>query len=294
MDPDTVRRLDLPSFGDGGHSSSGGKDDSMGKSTSAAVPKEGNKDESPAETQFSLSKALPVVPAKLVRKILKGEYVDMAELLKDNMEVERRRLGGDASAAPFPSRASRREVPDLLSWVQCFSLYAGVVTSRYPEKIKELLAYQATIVAEARRCGGRGWLLYDTAFRQNITSLEETDFSHLEQSIYATTFLAYSTGKTKSCPDCMMSDHSREECALHPNRAWPVVQMREPDKEGARRKRGRVGPCYAWNEGKCTYSQCRYEHVCSRCYGEHKKFRCRLTSRDREQGKEASAEGAGR
>ena len=35
-------------------------------------------------SQLVLGEALPVVPARLVRKILKGEFVDMAELLKDN------------------------------------------------------------------------------------------------------------------------------------------------------------------------------------------------------------------
>ena len=30
---------------------------------------------------FVLSEALPVVPAKLVKRILRGEYVDMSELL---------------------------------------------------------------------------------------------------------------------------------------------------------------------------------------------------------------------
>jgi hypothetical protein len=39
-----------------------------------------------------LSEALPVVPKKLVRKILKGDFMDMAELLKDNVEAERRQL----------------------------------------------------------------------------------------------------------------------------------------------------------------------------------------------------------
>jgi len=37
---------------------------------------------------FILNEALPVVPPKLVKRIVKGEYVDMAELLNDNMEVE--------------------------------------------------------------------------------------------------------------------------------------------------------------------------------------------------------------
>ena len=104
--------------------------------------------------------------------------MDMAELLRDNMEVERRRATGDGE----PSQSRRREVPDILSWLQCFSLYAAVVGAHYPEKARELLAYQALLVAEHRRCGGKGWLLYDAAFRQQISNIQEADFSKLNQS----------------------------------------------------------------------------------------------------------------
>lgn len=40
-----------------------------------------------ADNPFVLGEALPAVPAKLVRRILKPEYIDMAELLHDNIEV---------------------------------------------------------------------------------------------------------------------------------------------------------------------------------------------------------------
>ena len=43
------------------------------------------------EKPFMLGESLPVVPAKLVKKIKKGEFLDMSELLKDNVEAERRR-----------------------------------------------------------------------------------------------------------------------------------------------------------------------------------------------------------
>ncbi len=46
------------------------------------------------------------LPAKLARKIQKGGYVDMAELLRDNMELGRCREEGP-----------RRAVLDLLTWV---------------------------------------------------------------------------------------------------------------------------------------------------------------------------------
>ena len=43
-----------------------------------------------APPPFILGKALLVVPAKLVKCILRREYIDMAEFLKDNIEAERR------------------------------------------------------------------------------------------------------------------------------------------------------------------------------------------------------------
>ena len=89
-----------------------------------------------------LSKTLPVVPAKLVRKILSGEFVDMTELLKDNMEAERKQHSSDADAMQghLGHPSARREVPDLMSWLQCFSLYAAVVCSKHLKKTRELWA----------------------------------------------------------------------------------------------------------------------------------------------------------
>ena len=234
------------------------------------------------DSPFILSEALPVVSAKLVRRILRGEYIDMAELLKDNMEAERRRL----SAVGGP-HFNRREVPDILSWLQCFNLYMAVVVSVHPEKTRELLAYQALIVSEARR-GGRGWRLYDVAFRQQVRSFDSVDFARINQSLYSTTILAFGGGRQKFCPVCMLSDHTQEECGLHQNHGRPIVQARDIGaalpRGPERRKRERMGACYAWNEGKCTFLRCRYEHACSRCGGEHRKPQCRDNQRRGEHG----------
>ena len=267
--------LQLPVFGE---------TEDEGNTTHRSVPVVGlGPDPGAAETKhlegpFVLSEALPVVPAKMVKRILKkGEFVDMAELLKDNLEAERRRFvaEGTGGMSHFTNRQSRREVPDILSWLHCFSLYAAVVTSKYPEKTKELLAYQATIIAEARRCGGRGWALYDAHFRQQMASLESADFSKINQSLYSTTFLAYGS-KARSCTTYMLPDHTDEECALHPNREVPLIRMREPaarTREEIRmvrpemgRKKPRKGACFAWNGSECARKNCFFEHACSRCF----------------------------
>ena len=262
----------------------------------AITPK---KIEGSAESAFILSEALPVVPAKLVKRIQKAEYVNMAELLKDNMEAGRRRMLSDSvfPQTHFTNRPVRREIPDMLSWFQCFSLYAAVVVSKYPEKGKELWAYQVTLIREARRCGGQGWLLYDSAFCQQITSFDAVDFSKINQSLYSTMFLAYGAG-ARFCPECMMADHSQEECALHLSRALPVVQMQEVRRggreephprppDGYKRRAGRRGPCFQWNDGRCTHPYCRFEHVCSHCYGDHKRVTCKRGRGEVNKGKES-------
>ena len=63
----------------------------------------------------------------------KGEHIDMAELLRDNLEAQRRAASTPSQTqGPSHLQKHRHEIPDLLSWVQCFGTYMAVVTSRYP------------------------------------------------------------------------------------------------------------------------------------------------------------------
>ena len=283
VDGVSVAELNLPGFGratDLQEQERKASSQPLGTAELLSSSKEGR------DSPICAGESLPVIPAKLVKKILRGDYEDMADLLKDNLEAEWCRYSqewkdGQPQFGQLP--CYRREVPDMLSWLNCFSLYAAVITGKYPYKARELGAYQAMMVSEQRRCRGRGWLLYDSGFRQQILSLEETDFSKLNQSLYTTTFLAYG-GRGQFCPCCLSSDHLPEDCALHPQRAVPVVCFRESGasawddwrmKSGEwRRKRPRRGACFAWNDGKCVSPYCQFEHVCSRCFGDHKQMVC--------------------
>ena len=93
--------------------------------------------------------------------------------------MERRRALADSGESG--PRVGCREVPDLLSWLKCFSLYAPIVASQYPEKTRDLWAYQALMIEEERRCGGNGWRLYDTGLKQQIKSLESAEFGRLNK-----------------------------------------------------------------------------------------------------------------
>ena len=107
------------------------------------------------------------------------------------------------------------------------------------------------MIGEYRRCGGRGWHLYDSAFRQQIVSLEEVDF---QKSTSLSTPLPsqHMAKKGTFCTSCMLSDHQSDECALHPHRSVPVVCMGQvtlskPDKSRPKYGDNRKEKVSAWS-----------------------------------------------
>ena len=284
---DIIARLRLRSAKTGGAETVTGPEQGAGGHDAEAVSNPARGDGGKAEV-FVLGESLPSVPAKLVARVRKGEYVDMADLLRDNIEVDRRRTaqGGDMQPA---TKLQRREIPDVSSWAQCFCSYIGIVVEESPERTKQLLAYLATVLREARRCGGEGWRSYDAMFRQLAATDATMDWSRLNPSLYATTFLARQGGGGKSCHLCMDVDHSAEECALAPLLPRPTKMLTDGKEEksggapgpkpgaAVRDPRGRRWsdqPCYLWNEGRCTFPYCRYRHICTRCRGEHRAVQC--------------------
>ena len=163
-DTEVVQQLHLPVTEDPPEGGTPVREGETGLLPTVTLPGEGSSTKS-SHKPFILIEGLPPVPYKLAEKILRGEFVDIAELLRDNLEAQRRAATATHST-PASAPWSRRGVPDLLSWVQCFGTYMAAVVTKYPHRMKELLAYQTLIVREARRCGGRGWLAYDSFFRQ--------------------------------------------------------------------------------------------------------------------------------
>ena len=101
-------------------------------------------------------------------KIKHGDYIDFKELLGDNISLlEKLQEVGNAHMTPLTaiSTASKlRSVKDPLSWAYCF---LGFIAAKVevPEA-RELAAYGQLVIHMARKHGGRGWLAYDTLFRQ--------------------------------------------------------------------------------------------------------------------------------
>ena len=93
----------------------------------------------PISYGFRLSSSFQPVPAKLTAKIRSLQFIDMRELLPDNVRLLKNveELDSKLGAAPFSAatRPKLHEVHSLLTWVSCFTLYVAVLAEAHPGSV---------------------------------------------------------------------------------------------------------------------------------------------------------------
>lgn len=171
-----------------------------------------------------LSPAVEPFPRKIIDKVRSGQFIDMKELLADNITLVQQ-LEAVQSYAPLPtvgpSRPRLREVTSLSLWCYCFLGYMAILTS--DPSTRDQLAYAHLVIKETLRHGGTGWMDYDRAFRQQATVDPILRWNTLLPGLQASTILGQrNRQETSFCTLCHERDHSRAQCALaylHPSPA---------------------------------------------------------------------------
>jgi len=54
-----------------------------------------------------------------------------------------------------------KTISDLATWLQCFGLYVAVVAKAQPQRVPELMAYQAIIAKASQTYRWPSWIVYD-------------------------------------------------------------------------------------------------------------------------------------
>ena len=86
-----------------------------------------------------LGAGLPPVPAKLVSKIESGAFIEMADLLPEQLGTYYFDEGPKA-------RTKKSSVTNIIEWLQCFTIYIAVRCQKQPERIRDFMGYQALII----------------------------------------------------------------------------------------------------------------------------------------------------
>ena len=212
---------------------------------------------------FILGPGRPPLPAKLVSQILTDKFVEMSELIPENLLAPSTEVpsfvieGRSIVATTTASQRKKAGTLDVLSWVECFTSYMAVMTASYPSRARDLLAYMALIIRIAKQSPGRCWANYDRAFRLEAAASHLTNWSQINPDLY----------------------HYHTSMAAH-NTPSQSTSNREPLGD-----QNSTIACKSWNSGHCSSPRefCRFRHRCNRngCGGRHRAIHCQDLARKR-------------
>lgn len=172
---------------------------------------------------------LPAIPASLVARIKKGEFVELGELLPEAI--------GEAFLLQQSGKNSRKPpmVDKLVDWLLAFSCYASVLVDAEGHLAPQMLLYQASVVRLARDYPSKAWLAYDRAFRQKMAASKSSNWGTMDHDLWA--------------------------MAIGPQSSL-LIQRSLPKSSASRRY---FLSCDAFNWRRCDRPYCMYPHVCSSC-----------------------------
>ena len=190
-------------------------------------------------------------------KILRGDYIDLALLLPDNMyqpqtpELQLRL--DDSSLGPLGSpvmmvRKRKPVIDTFQKWLDAYMAYMLVIVAVHPCRVLELIKYQQIISRAVTKFKGLTWLSYDQQFRWRAAYDLSISWDKVDLELWTITF----SGLAKPhCTVCSSPYHSQDECpSADPNRKPRRVQA----------------VCFDFNKASsCQCRSCNYPHVCCRC-----------------------------
>lgn len=229
---------------------------------------------------------LPALPRKVVDRILANEYVDFAELPPAKGKVRGLNHSGEGQVILVQAEdllQSKKMIPDLATWVQCFSVYVAVLARKQPERVPDLLGYAAGIARASKKFKWPAWIVYDQNFRQEAVSNPAQPWSKIEPSIYSQCFLGMAREAEGWCQTCQSLDHVSSNCPMGAS-SYSNPRKR-PWQAAAARQQGdfahKQPTCFKFNrnDGKCPFgARCRFAHSCSQCKGNHPLGRCTVAA----------------
>ena len=130
---------------------------------------------------------MPALPKKLVEQIQGGQYIDFCEL--PPAKGRTRPLPSQDEGHIIVVRAedlsgTRKMIPDLATWLQCFAVYMAVITNKEPDRTNNLLAHMVTIAKASTKYSWPSWVVYDQNFRQEAADNGLKDRAKVDPSIY--------------------------------------------------------------------------------------------------------------
>ena len=135
---------------------------------------------------FVIGPGYSPIPHKLVTKITSGLFVDLVDLLPDNLKANESETQTFLEGKLVVALARKRivEIQDILTWVEALTIYSIVLCASQPARWADLPHYKLIIIQTAKKFPGKAWQLYDTAFRKNAAASGLKDWSKMNPDLW--------------------------------------------------------------------------------------------------------------
>ena len=135
---------------------------------------------------FVVSPDYAPVPYKIVFKIMAGFFVDLANLLPDNIrpqEIEPQAFL-EWKLVVLGSKKRVVEIADIITWTEAFTIFCMIFCHTFPSRWKDLNHYKLLIIQTARCFADKSWLKCNIAFRKEAAATGSTDWSRTNPDLY--------------------------------------------------------------------------------------------------------------
>ena len=158
-----------------------------------------------SQSLVNIGPGLRAVSRRLIDRIKANEFVDFAELPPAKGKSRPPPQVGEGQIVVLQAAdlaPTRRTILDLATWLQCFGLYMVVIAQSQPERVPELMAYQAIIANASTKYTWPSWLVYDTSFRQEVAGTVGQSWARVDPSIYSVCFFGQNISGENWCQSC--------------------------------------------------------------------------------------------
>ena len=206
-----------------------------------------------------LGEGLGSIPKRVHDRILRWEYVDLADfLIRSSLDWSSSELETEKLVV-LPgfevSQTRKKPVSNIVMWVQCFARYAAAMAKHFPNCTPGFMSHMLTVMKAFREVEEPAWRLYDETYREKMASTGNRAWTGMDVALY------------------------QELCGSRPRRkvVKPTLDVKVPTRSlGKKCPSGSQKSLVCWQfDGDCSFGKsCKLPHLCEVCRGNHPKYRC--------------------
>ena len=246
-------------------------------------------------TSIPIAEEIQPLSSKVIDKIELGEFVDLGDLLQDQVSQDDIVLPDPKSGVVLVQsleslKKKKKRITDFQSWSEAFMVFVAAKFRKVQPEVAKLMAYGVLINQAAREHTPDRWLTYDLKFRELVGAKKDDTWNELNVGLWNCFFTSQTKWLSqKTCSECLEGGHNAWECT---SQGEIGAKKRLVPQSGPVAKRRYCFPFN--NKGACDRGgTCQFWHRCLECGGDHPQVYCEKRKRGRETGPGGEGEGTG-